>query len=142
MIANQVGKRYAEAIYEIAVSTNKIKEIYEALNQKVEISEDFIKHLHSLVEYGAEEAGKYRTIQNYIGDLFRVVYTPCSPQEVPCKMKEYVQKVRSDWQKNKDLMEYNSFDYLFEHYKINYKQAHEIEQQSFDFGELIENDRT
>ena len=44
--------------------------------------------------------------------------------------------------KNKDLMEYNSFDYLFEHYKINYKQAHEIEQQSFDFGELIENDRT
>ena len=30
MIANQVGKRYAEAIYEIAVSTNRIKEIYEA----------------------------------------------------------------------------------------------------------------
>ena len=44
--------------------------------------------------------------------------------------------------KTNDLIEYDSFDYLFEHYKINYKQAHEIEQQSFDFGELIENDRT
>ena len=26
--------------------------------------------------------------------------------------------------KNKDSMEYNSFDYLFEHYKINYKQTY------------------
>ena len=32
MIANQVGNRYAEAIYEIADSTGKIKEVYEVLN--------------------------------------------------------------------------------------------------------------
>lgn len=37
MIANQVGRRYAEAIYEIAVSSDKVKEIYEALNQMMEL---------------------------------------------------------------------------------------------------------
>ena len=29
MIANQVGKRYAEAIYEVAEAENNIKEVYE-----------------------------------------------------------------------------------------------------------------
>lgn len=37
MIANQVGRGYAEAIYEIAVSSDKVKEIYEALNQMMEL---------------------------------------------------------------------------------------------------------
>lgn len=37
MIANQVGRRYAEAIYEIAVSIDKVKEVYEALNQMMEL---------------------------------------------------------------------------------------------------------
>lgn len=116
--------------------------LYEALNQKVEISEDFIKHLHSLVEYGAEEAGKYRTIQNYIGDLFRVVYTPCSPQEVPCKMKEYVQKVRSDWQKNKDLIAQeniswaNIFHSLAEHH-IEFERIHPFTDGNGRTGRLL-----
>ena len=43
--------------------------LYEALNQGTEISEDFVKRLHSFVLRGAEDAGEYRTIQNYIGDL-------------------------------------------------------------------------
>lgn len=37
MIANQVGNRYAEAIYEIADSTEKIKEVYEVLNSLMEL---------------------------------------------------------------------------------------------------------
>ncbi|WP_410208967.1 ATP synthase F1 subunit delta [Fusobacterium sp.] len=37
MIANQVGNRYAEAIYEIAESTGKIKEVYEVLNSLMEL---------------------------------------------------------------------------------------------------------
>lgn len=37
MIANQVGKRYAEAIYDIANSKNNIKEVYEVLNQIMEL---------------------------------------------------------------------------------------------------------
>ena len=43
--------------------------------------------------------------------------------------------------KTNDLMEYDCFDYLFEHYKINYENRLKIEQQSFNFGELTNNDR-
>lgn len=37
MIDNQVGRRYAEAIYEIAESADKIKPIYENLNTLMEL---------------------------------------------------------------------------------------------------------
>ena len=37
MIDNQVGRRYAEAIYEIAESADKIKSIYENLNTLMEL---------------------------------------------------------------------------------------------------------
>ena len=37
MIDNQVGRRYAEAIYEIAESTDKVKPIYEKLNALMEL---------------------------------------------------------------------------------------------------------
>ena len=51
MIANQVGRRYAEAIYEIAVSTDKVKEIYEALNQMMELyKNDNEFNTHPLIE--------------------------------------------------------------------------------------------
>ena len=32
MIGNQIGKRYAEAIYEVAVQKNEVKSIYDVLN--------------------------------------------------------------------------------------------------------------
>ena len=35
--------------------------------------------------------------------------------------------------KTNDLIEYDSYDYLFEHYKINYENRLKIEQQSFNF---------
>lgn len=37
MIGNQIGKRYAEAIYEVAESNEKVKEIYEILNTVMEL---------------------------------------------------------------------------------------------------------
>lgn len=37
MIANQVGQRYAKAIYEIACARNEIKEIYSVLNNVMEL---------------------------------------------------------------------------------------------------------
>lgn len=37
MIGNQIGKRYAEAIYEVAEANNKIKETYEVLNSVMEL---------------------------------------------------------------------------------------------------------
>ncbi len=78
--------------------------LYEALKHGAEISEAFIKRLHSFVQRGADDAGQYRTIQNYIGDLSRVVYTPCSPREVPDKMNDYIAKVQADFKSNKALI--------------------------------------
>lgn len=40
MIANQVGNRYAEAIYEIASSDGNVKEIYDVLNSLMELYSD------------------------------------------------------------------------------------------------------
>lgn len=37
MIGNQIGKRYAEAIYEISENRNEIKSVYELLNSVMEL---------------------------------------------------------------------------------------------------------
>lgn len=37
MIGNQIGKRYAEAIYEVAEAKGTIKEVYEVLNSVMEL---------------------------------------------------------------------------------------------------------
>ena len=54
MIDNQVGRRYAEAIYEIAESTDKVKPIYEKLNALMELykNDDEFKTFitHPLIE--------------------------------------------------------------------------------------------
>lgn len=54
MIDNQVGRRYAEAIYEIAESTDKVKPIYEKLNAFMELykNDDEFKTFitHPLIE--------------------------------------------------------------------------------------------
>ena len=70
--------------------------LYESVKDKKPINEEFIKQVHSFVLRGDEEAGKYRTIQNYVGSLTRIVYTPCPPTEVPKKMKAYEEELQAD----------------------------------------------
>ncbi|HIU63383.1 MAG TPA: Fic family protein [Candidatus Caccalectryoclostridium excrementigallinarum] len=116
--------------------------LYEALKQGTEISEDFVKRIHSFVQQGAEDAGEYRTIQNYIGDLSRVVYTPCSPREVPDKMKDYIQKVRSDSKKNKDLMareniEWEKLFHGFAEHHIEFERIHPFTDGNGRTGRLL-----
>ena len=116
--------------------------LYEALEQGTEISEDFVKRIHSFVQQGAEDAGEYRTIQNYIGDLSRVVYTPCSPREVPDKMKDYIEKVRSDSKKNKDLMareniEWEKLFHGFAEHHIEFERIHPFTDGNGRTGRLL-----
>lgn len=116
--------------------------LYEALKQGAEISEEFIKRIHSFVRQGAQDAGEYRTIQNYIGDLARTVYTPCPPREVPVKMKEYVQKVGSDLQENKQLTARENvqwaklFHCLAEHH-IEFERIHPFTDGNGRTGRLL-----
>lgn len=84
--------------------------LYESVKGKKPITEEFIKQVHSFVLRGDEEAGKYRSIQNYVGNLTRIVYTPCPPTQVPEKMKAYVAEVQADCKHNAELAEQGQFN--------------------------------
>lgn len=79
--------------------------LYSAVKIDILISEEFIKKLHEYVLRGDEDAGQYRKIQNYVGDMFNVKYTPCPPSEVPEKMRNYVEELRRDLEKNSKIKE-------------------------------------
>ena len=79
--------------------------LYSAVKNDILISEEFIKKLHEYVLRGDEDAGQYRKIQNYVGDMFNVKYTPCPPSEVPEKMRNYVEELRKDLEKNSKIKE-------------------------------------
>ena len=74
--------------------------LYDAVKKEQPITEEFIKTIHAFVLRGEEDAGEYRTIQNYIGSITRVVYTPCPPSQVQEKMSEYVQLLAKDFEEN------------------------------------------
>lgn len=73
MIANQVGRRYAEAIYEIASSSNKVQEIHSTLNSVMELyqnNDEFKTFItHPLVDL--EE--KKKVLGNIFKDIDEVI---------------------------------------------------------------------
>lgn len=78
--------------------------LYAAVKTKAEITEDFIKRIHSFVLRGDGEAGEYRKIQNYVGNAARIIFTPCSPSKVPEKMSEYVKALQADCVENVSIV--------------------------------------
>ena len=86
--------------------------LYESVKEKKPITEEFIKQVHGFVLRGDEESGKYRTIQNYVGNMTRIVYTPCPPSQVPEKMKAYVAEVQTDCKHNAELAEQGQFNWV------------------------------
>lgn len=86
--------------------------LYESVKEKKPITEEFIKQVHGFVLRGDEEAGKYRSTQNYVGSLTRIVYTPCPPTEVPEKMKAYAEELQADCKHNAELAEQGQFNWV------------------------------
>ncbi len=86
--------------------------LYESVKENKAITEEFIKKVHSFVLRGEEGAGQYRTIQNYVGSLTRVIYTPCPPTQVSEKMKAYVEEVQADCKRNAVLAEQGQFNWV------------------------------
>lgn len=86
--------------------------LYESVKTKQPITEEFIKKVHGFVLRGDDEAGRYRTIQNYVGNMTRIVYTPCSPAQVPSKMKEYAETLQADCKRNAELAEQGQFNWV------------------------------
>lgn len=86
--------------------------LYESVKENKALTEEFIKKVHSFVLRGEEGAGQYRTIQNYVGSLTRIVYTPCPPMQVSEKMKAYVEEVQADCKNNAVLAEQGQFNWI------------------------------
>lgn len=85
--------------------------LYYAVKHQQPVTEEFIKQLHEFVLHGDDEAGKYRTIQNYVGSLTKIVFTPCPPSQVPGKMTEYVDKLQADFHHNALAAQSNAIDW-------------------------------
>ncbi len=86
--------------------------LYVAVKDKQPITEAFIKELHGFVLRGDPDAGSYRQIQNYVGSLSRVVYTPCPPKDVPSEMQKYAETVQSEFKEFLDEQKDGEFDWV------------------------------
>ncbi len=86
--------------------------LYESVKSNKPITEEFIKQIHGFVLRGDAEAGKYRTIQNYVGSLTKIVYTPCSPAQVSQKMNAYASEVQADCKRNAECAALGRFDWV------------------------------
>jgi Fic family protein len=67
-----------------------------------DITESLVREIHAIlvkdVRGGTLEPGRYRTVQNYVGNVVtgEVIYTPPSPEEVPDRMVELVEWLNRD----------------------------------------------
>ena len=88
---------------------------------------------------GDEEVGKYRSTQNYVVNLTRIVYTPCPPTQVPEKMKTYVAEVQADCKHNAEQGQFNwveLFHNLAKHH-IKFENIHPFVDGNGRTGRLI-----
>ena len=107
------------------------------------IDEDFIKQVHNYVYRGELSAGKYREEQVYIGDMFNVTFTPCSPDAVPKSMAAYVANIQADLQeilteaqKNKAFTWNRLFHTLADHH-IEFERIHPFIDGNGRTGRLL-----
>lgn len=68
MIGNQIGKRYAEAIYEVAVQKNEVKSIYDVLNATMELYKTDIDFRNFITHPLIKESEKKETLKKIFSD--------------------------------------------------------------------------
>ena len=68
MIGNQIGKRYAEAIYEVAVQKNEVKSIYDVLNATMELYKTDVDFRNFITHPLIKESEKKETLKKIFSD--------------------------------------------------------------------------
>ncbi|MGL5427334.1 MAG: ATP synthase F1 subunit delta, partial [Cetobacterium sp.] len=68
MIGNQIGKRYAEAIYDVAVQKNEVKSVYEVLNSVMELFKTDIDFKNFITHPLIKENEKKETLKKIFSD--------------------------------------------------------------------------
>lgn len=69
MIGNQIGKRYAEAIYEVAVQKNEVKSIYDVLNATMELYKTDVDFRNFITHPLIKESEKKETLKKIFSDF-------------------------------------------------------------------------
>lgn len=118
--------------------------LYESFKNKKSITEEFIKQIHYFVLKDEIERGTYRTIQNYIGDIFRTIYTPPAPFKVPELMSEYVKNLNEEIltilnKKNdeENNMDFNKLFHLVAKHHILFENIHPFIDGNGRTGRLL-----
>ncbi|MCQ8212467.1 ATP synthase F1 subunit delta [Cetobacterium somerae] len=68
MIGNQIGKRYAEAIYEVAAQRNEVKSIYDVLNSTMELYKTDVDFRNFITHPLIKESEKKETLKKIFSD--------------------------------------------------------------------------
>lgn len=68
MIGNQIGKRYAKAIYEVAVQKNEVKSIYNVLNAVMELYKTDVDFKNFITHPLIKESEKKEVLKKMFSD--------------------------------------------------------------------------
>lgn len=116
--------------------------MYDTIKKNGEITEEFIKKIHSYVCIGEEFAGKYRNIQIYIGDGLNTAFKPCGPEFVAEEMERYTEGLRRDILENREKMkkepvEWESLFHNLAKHHIEFEKIHPFQDGNGRTGRLL-----
>ena len=102
LAGKQVLSANKQDIKEVTNYRDAFNLVSSYLKTKSSVQESMIKEIHKElvkgVRGGSAKPGKYRDIQNYVGNAVtkEIIYTPPKPKEVPTLMKEFVEWVNQE----------------------------------------------
>ena len=102
LAGNKISGADKEDVKEIKNYRDAFKLVSGYLEKEQTIVESFIKDIHRElvkgVRGGSAKPGRYRDIQNYVGNAItkEVIYMPPKPGEVPALMKDFVLWINED----------------------------------------------
>ena len=68
MIGNQIGKRYAKAIYEVAMQKNEVKSVYNVLNAVMELYKTDVDFKNFITHPLIKESEKKEVLKKMFSD--------------------------------------------------------------------------
>lgn len=119
--------------------------LYTAVKENTQVTEGFIKELHSKVLQGDDYAGRYRDIDVFVGDTINVTYTAPGPERVPQLMKNYSESFSQELESNSKTMleakdpDWSKFFHNLAEHHIEFERIHPFVDGNGRTGRLLLN---